>query len=322
MSQVDWLSHLLQMITITGRLEVRCAYGAPWRVAWPQSAAREIPYHVVLKGRAILEEPAAKTARELVGGDIVLLPHGAEHVLHDGSGHTPGLTYERQGSAGWTLSRNDGSGERLDMLCGRFFIEPPHDRLIRNYLPTNLVVRAMDRYGEEGAASASTCLAVLVGLMRMESASDKLGGYAILNALSSALFTLVLRAASESEQAPAGLLALAGHPRLAPAISAMFADPARPWNLPELADLCSMSRATFMRHFQDKFGFSAVELLTDIRMSRAANELKKPGATTEAVAESVGYRSVSAFGRVFTEWTGMRPGRWRRLAREVGNASR
>jgi AraC family transcriptional regulator, activator of mtrCDE len=322
MSQVDWLSHLLQMITITGQLEVRCAYGAPWRVAWPESAAHEIPYHVVLKGRAIIEEPQAKTAKELVGGDIVLLPHGAAHVLHDGSGHKPGLTHERQGSAGWTFSQNDGEGERLDMLCGRFFIEPPHDRLIRNYLPTNLVVRAMDGYGEEGIASASNCLAVLVGLMRMESSSDKLGGYAILNALSSALFTLVLRAASESEQAPAGLLALAGHPRLAPAISAMFADPARPWNLPELADLCSMSRATFMRHFQDKFGFSAVELLTDIRMSRAANELKKPGVTTEAVAESVGYRSVSAFGRVFTEWTGMRPGRWRRLAREVGSGSK
>ena len=307
MSQVDWLSHLLQMITVTGQLEVRCTYGAPWRVAWPQSGAHEIPYHVVLKGRAIIEEPQAKTVKELVGGDIVLLPHGAAHVLHDGSGHTPGLTYERQGSAGWTLSQNDGAGERLDMLCGRFFIEPPHDRLIRNYLPTNLVVRAMDNYDEAAIVSASNCLAVLVGLMRMESASDKLGGYAILNALSSALFTLVLRAASESEQAPPGLLALAGHPRLAPAISAMFADPARAWNLPELADLCSMSRATFMRHFQDKFGFSAVELLTDIRMSRAANELKKPGVTTEAVAESVGYRSVSAFGRVFTEWTGMRP---------------
>jgi AraC family transcriptional activator of mtrCDE len=152
--------------------------------------------------------------------------------------------------------------------------------------------------------------------MRMESAGDKLGGHAMLNALSSALFTLVLRAASESEQAPTGLLALAGHPRLAPAISAMFADPTRPWSLPDLAGLCSMSRATFMRHFQDKLGRSALELLTDIRMSLAANELKKPGMTSEAVAESVGYQSVSAFRRVFADRMGMTPGQWRRLARE------
>ena len=38
--------------------------------------------------------------------------------------------------------------------------------------------------------------------------------------------------------------------------------------------------------------------------------------TTEAVAESVGYQSVSAFLRVFSEWMGMTPGQWRRLARE------
>jgi AraC family transcriptional activator of mtrCDE len=29
MSEVDWLSHLLQIITVSGQLEVRCAYGAP-----------------------------------------------------------------------------------------------------------------------------------------------------------------------------------------------------------------------------------------------------------------------------------------------------
>jgi AraC family transcriptional activator of mtrCDE len=316
MSQLDWLSHLLQMITITGQLEVRCAYGAPWRVAWAQSAAHEIPYHVVLQGRAIIEDPETGTARELVGGDIVLLPHGSAHVLHDGSGHAPGRTYNRQGSAGWTLSENDGRGEHLDLLCGRLFIGPPHDRLIRNFLPPNLVVRSMDGRGAEGIVSASNRLASLVGLMRTESAADKPGGYAMLNALSSALFTLVLRAASESEQAPAGWLALAGHPRLAPAISAMFADPARPWRLSDLADLCGMSRDTFMRHFQDKLGRSAVGLLTDIRMSLAANELKRPAMTTEAVAGSVGYQSVSAFRRVFADRMGMTPGQWRRLAHE------
>src|SRR4051794_8831438 len=112
MSDVDWLSHLLQMVTVTGQLEVRCAYGAPWRVAWPRSAENEIPYHVVLAGRAILEDPETKTPRELVGGDIVLLPHGSAHVLHDESGHAPGPTYNRQRAAGWTLSANDGQGER------------------------------------------------------------------------------------------------------------------------------------------------------------------------------------------------------------------
>jgi AraC family transcriptional regulator, activator of mtrCDE len=314
MSEVDWLSHLLQIITVTGQLEVRCAYGAPWRIVWSQAAANEIPYHVIVKGRAILEDPQTRTAQELVSGDILLMPNGAAHVLHDGSGQTPIRTQDHQGSAGWVLSENDGEGEQLDLMCGRFFIAPPHHRLIRNYMPTNLVTRAMTGHAEQGIGSASNQLANLVSLMRTESSSDRAGGRAMLNALSSALFTLVLRAASEAERAPEGLLALAGHPRLAPAIAAMFADPTRSWKLPDLAGLCGMSRATFMRQFQDSLGRSALDFLTDLRMSLAANELKKPSMSTEAVAETVGYQSVSAFRRVFAERMGMTPGQWRRLA--------
>jgi len=317
MSQVDWLSRLLQMITVSGQLEVRCTYGAPWRVEWERSASREIPYHVILKGRAVVEDPESRTVRELAAGDIVLLPHGQPHVLHDGSGDKPAPTREHFAPAGWMVSENETDGEPFDMLCGRFVIGPPHDRLIRSYLPTNLVVRAGDRDGEEAAESASARLANLIALMRLESAGDKAGGNAILNALSSALFAFVLRAASESDQAPEGLLALAGHARLGPAISAMFADPARAWTLPELAEMCGMSRATFVRHFQDKLGRSAADLLTDIRMSLAANELRKPGIGTEAVADLVGYQSVAAFRRMFTTTMGMTPGQWRRQATET-----
>ncbi|HEY4202089.1 MAG TPA: AraC family transcriptional regulator [Devosiaceae bacterium] len=312
MSEIDWLSHLLQIVTVTGRLEVRCAYAAPWRVVWDKAAANEIPYHVIVRGRAIFEDPGTRVTRELAAGDIVLLPHGAPHVLHDGSGRTPIPTHQSVGSAGWMLSQNDGEEEQLDLLCGRFFIASPHDRLIRNYMPANLVARATDGHGDESPAVSQ--LAGLVTLMRTESAGDRAGGRAILNALSSALFTLVMRAASEAEQAPEGLLALAGHPRLAPAIAAMFANPAQPWKLPELADLCGMSRATFMRQFQDRLGCSALDLLTDLRMSLAANELKKPAISTEAVAEIAGYQSVSAFRKVFAERMGMTPGEWRRQA--------
>jgi AraC family transcriptional activator of mtrCDE len=180
-----------------------------------------------------------------------------------------------------------------------------------------MVVKSTDDGDETGIGVASNDLASLVGLMKTESGSDKPGGNAVVNALCSALFTLVLRAASESEQAPEGLLALASHSRLAPAISAMFADPAQSWSLKDLADLCAMSRATFIRHFQDKLGRSASDLLTDIRMSLAANELKNPAISTEAVAISVGYQSVAAFRRVFADRMGMTPGEWRRLARQA-----
>jgi AraC family transcriptional activator of mtrCDE len=128
----------------------------------------------------------------------------------------------------------------------------------------------------------------------------------------------VLRLASKSEDAPRGLLALAGHPRLAPAVAALFNEPARAWSLPKLAQLCNMSRATLARQFQEKLGRSASDLLTDIRMTLAANELTKSSLSTGAVAEAVGYQSEAAFQRAFKSHMGVTPAQWRKLEEPSG----
>ena len=127
------------------------------------------------------------------------------------------------------------------------------------------------------------------------------------------MFALVLRLASETDEAPRGLLALAGHPRLAPAVAALFNEPARAWSLPDLARLCNMSRATLARQFQEQLGRSASDLLTDIRMTLAANELKKSSISTGAVAEAVGYQSEAAFQRAFKNHMGVTPAQWRKM---------
>ncbi|WP_342357090.1 helix-turn-helix domain-containing protein [Cupriavidus plantarum] len=54
------------------------------------------------------------------------------------------------------------------------------------------------------------------------------------------------------------------------------------------------------------------DLLTDIRMTMAAGALRESSASTEAIAELVGYQSVAAFRRAFKEHTGLTPGEWRR----------
>jgi AraC family transcriptional activator of mtrCDE len=190
--------------------------------------------------------------------------------------------------------------------------------LLRNYLPPRLVVHAGDHVGTATSGTAAQ-LAALVSLMRSESSAGHLGGRAMLNALSTAMFALVLRHASEANDAPVGLLALAGHPRLAPALAALFNEPARAWSLPKLAKLCNMSRATLARQFHEKLGRSASDLLTDIRMALAANELKKPSMSTGAVAEAVGYQSEAAFQRAFKSHMGVSPAQWRKT-QEVSSA--
>jgi AraC family transcriptional activator of mtrCDE len=308
---VDWLSRFFEMMQVRGRLDLRCSYGAPWRIDQGPGAVGEIPYHALLAGSAVLDDPSGGRPLQLKAGDILLLPANPRHVLHDGSG-VSALPAKDRASLNFTISENAGTGERLDMLCGYFVVAPPHDRLLRHYLPSRLVVNVGNHKVETLGSQAGAQLAGLVSLMRGEAADDHLGGRAMLNALSTAMFTLTLRRAIETDAAPTGLLALAAFPRLAPALAALFNEPARPWSLPELARLCNMSRATLVRQFQEKLGRSASELLTDIRMTMASNELKKPSMSIGAVAQAVGYQSEAAFQRAFKRQMGASPAQWRK----------
>jgi AraC family transcriptional activator of mtrCDE len=239
--QTDWLSQFLEMVPVRGRLDLRCIYGAPWRIEQPPSANGEMPYHAILAGTAVLQDPITGKPHQLEAGDILLLPHNHPHVLHDGSGSSP-IPSRQEPRLNVTLSHNDGEMQALDMLCGRFILMSHHERLMRNTLPPVIIVctGGQDR-GEPGTGCT---LASLVALMRQESLAELIGGRAMVNAFSTAMFALILRLASQAETASSGLLALAGNPRLAPALSAMFHDPGKHWSLPDLADLCFMSRAT------------------------------------------------------------------------------
>ena len=327
---------------VSGRIDIRCHFGAPWSVVHEQAGAREIPYHVLLSGEGVLEDGNGPPI-DIRAGDILLFPRGAAHRLHDGSGKKPKPMTSRD-TPTLTIKENKGSGAPMDLLCGTFVVASMQDRLLRDHLPDRLVVRmgALDanavasdlnrvevtegrasaaaRHGlveideaADGASSrtATAPLARLVTLMRDEAVDERPGARALLDYLSGALFAMTLRFASESDAPPQGLLALARHGRLQPALAAMFDEPQEPWTLPSLAALCNMSRATFVRHFEESVGRSASDLLTEIRMNLAARQLVQSDASTAAIGEAVGYRSEAAFQRAFKQQMGMTPAKWR-----------
>ena len=107
---------------------------APWRIDFPASELGEIPYHVILGGSAVLEDPEGGSTRKLIACDFLLFPHGSAHALHDGSDATPAPA--RQRSTLTTVFReNNGTGDRLDMMCGRFILSAAHEHLIRQQMP-------------------------------------------------------------------------------------------------------------------------------------------------------------------------------------------
>ena len=227
----DWLSRLLEMVPVNGVLDYRCFLGAPWRIDFPASELDEIPYHVILGGSAVLEDPEGDPTRELTAGDVLLFPHGSAHALHDGSGAAPAPARQRS-TLTTVFHENDGTGDRLDMMCGRFILSAAHERLIRSYLPRRLILHAPENSAAAAAPGTGAQVAGLVALMRAESATENLGGLAMLNALSTALFAVALRLASEVTEPPDGLLALAGNPRPSPRSPPSSTSPPVPGRFP------------------------------------------------------------------------------------------
>src|SRR6201984_691054 len=165
---MDWLSRLFEMMPVRGRLDLRCSYGAPGRIDQGPGEVNEIPYHAVVSGSAVLEDPAGGKPLQLRAGDILLLPGNPRHVMHDGAGARakPARNHQHRNLV---ISENAGSGERLDLLCGHFAIAPRHDRLLRNYLPPILVVHTGDSNSATAHTKTTAQLSSLVGLMRGES---------------------------------------------------------------------------------------------------------------------------------------------------------
>jgi AraC family transcriptional activator of mtrCDE len=194
----DWLSRLLEMIPVKGTLDYRCFLGAPWRIDFPASELSEIPHHIILGGSALLEDPEGGPTRTPIAGDVLLFPHGSAHALHDGSDAAPAPARQRP-RLNVVFHENDGTGDRLDMLCGHFILSPAHERLIRSYLPRRLILHAPEN--SAGAAAPGTGAQIgLVSLMRAESATENLGGLTMLNALSTALFAVARSAGKRSHR--------------------------------------------------------------------------------------------------------------------------
>jgi len=110
---MDWLSRVFEMMPVRGRLDLRCSYGAPWRIDQGPGEANEIPYHAVVGGSAVLEDPAGGKPLRLETGDILLLPGNPRHVMHDGSGSRPKPARNRP-ELNLVISENAGRGDRLD----------------------------------------------------------------------------------------------------------------------------------------------------------------------------------------------------------------
>jgi len=99
--------------------------------------------------------------------------------------------------------------------------------------------------------------------------------------------------------------------RLARALEAIHAAPARPHSLESLAAEAAMSRSAFTARFRTLFGQTPMNYVRDVRLREAARLLRRPELSVDAAASLAGFASRSHFTQAFRRLFKTSPGQYR-----------
>lgn len=292
---------LIALANLRGSLDLRCQFQGAWAMDHEPEPLGVAPYHIVLAGtcRAELSGGQQVTLEE---GDILLMPGGATHLVRSQGARVKPVAQTVIEGGLLPIHRLGSDQPDVDMLCGSFRYN--RQSLLFSALPDYLVVSSR-QWQADGQLTA------LIALLRSEADGQQLGARFFIDALSSALFTLILRAWLTQQAPAAGTFALLADKRLGKAWQAMLAEPGHEWTIDSLASAASMSRATFMRAFVKVAGVSPWVLLTQLRMELAFNLLHQSRLSLTDIAAQAGYQSQAAFSKKFKETYGEAPGRMR-----------
>jgi len=193
-----------------------------------------------------------------------------------------------------------GGFVRLDQACGG---------LLADILPPLIHVRA--------ASPHAAVLRWLLDQLVHEKLANLPGSNLASEQIAQLVFIQILRAYLEASGAlPPGWLRALGDKRIAPTLCLMHSNPARSWQLEELAKAAAMSHTTFVVRFKTVAGVPPLTYLLDWRMRLAEHALRTESVPVSALALSLGYTSESAFSNAFKRTVGMSPKRYREAARK------
>jgi transcriptional regulator GlxA family with amidase domain len=79
-----------------------------------------------------------------------------------------------------------------------------------------------------------------------------------------------------------------------------------------MAAAAGLERRTFLRRFANATGRTPIEYCRAVRIARARELLECGNTPQKEIAQSLGYKDVASFARIFRKVTGLAPGAHRR----------
>jgi AraC-like DNA-binding protein len=312
---MDVLSTVLQTVKLEGAIFNNAEFTEPWCFRapeacdiWPHLADRckhVIMYHFVTHGNAYTYIEGGPRI-PISAGDIVVFPHGDQHIMGNGRDVSP---VDPALSKGMKLARMGGGGAPTRFICGYLLCDPQLCASFLGGLPPMFKVTITDtasgrwledsiRYAVEQAANAQP------------------GSDIVLAKLSEALFAETLRRYVESlPKEQTGWLAGVRDPDVGNALALLHREPATCWTIAKLAKAVGVSRSVLAQRFRHFLGAPPMSYLTKWRMQLGAQLLTSTSRSVAQIAGEVGYESEPAFNRAFKREYGAPPARFRTLAK-------
>jgi len=310
----DALSGLAPLLRVRPELQDFCRFGGGWESPHAEEKRGWAYFHIVTKGRCLLERPGRELLT-LETGDVLLLPHGDAHTLRArGAGHPLRPATAVDYSNAIRIKTSVGVETETELICGRLHFDHVPENLVIAALPDVIVLAA-------GGDDRLPRFATLMAAIRDELDQARPGAAAIAADLASALLVMMLRDHLAESPPPGGLLALLGTRMTALAVLAMLKEPARDWTLDDLADAAAASRATLVRAFRKAADIAPLAFLTELRLGLARQRLVSGSDPIGQIADDVGYQSEAALSRAFQRHFGIRPGRLRASAPAQGETA-
>lgn len=89
-------------------------------------------------------------------------------------------------------------------------------------------------------------------------------------------------------------------------------------SLAAMATAAGLERRTLLRRFANATGMTPIEYCRAVRIARARELLEGGDASQKQIAQSLGYRDVASFARVFRKAVGSAPGAYRKRSGRYG----
>jgi len=301
---MDLLSDILAVMKMRGTLYFRTEFSAPWGVQVPafENVAR---FHFAHRGRCWVRVAGVENPVLLNQGDLVVIPHGASHVLADPvdvSVVTLDNVLEASGFTGHgaLVYGHSGDSHTTELICGHFAFDSGATHPLIEALPPFIHIH---NYGDV----AHHWLEQTLKVIGSEVAQSALGADLIALKLSETICVQAIRAYLSTDGRERSVLAGFTDPRISRTLDAVHETPGAPWTLESMAKAAGQSRTAFAERFRRIMGQAPHEYLTQWRMQIARQLLLETSTPIIDIAERVGYQSESSFGRVFKRCIGHTP---------------